>query len=753
MLAAKVRKAVPAIDEVVVEYATGYTEHLEALASNPATAQSLKLNEEISFLHNLLLSAGGDSSAVDKLTVYLRDALGEIYKKHVNMSFLNTSSRKLDMDILSIAQKNKAMMSANIAIIDGNEVDLLAGTRKVASRVDRKKLEKQEKKIAAKIAKRKEGFMKELRYERSKLLAKDEEPDYDEFFLTVNPLDLGPSESKSKDVKLDNIDLHVGDGKRILSGASLTLAYGHRYGLVGSNGVGKSSLLKALSRREFPVPKHITILYVEQEVTGDEKSVLQNVLDADVWRKYLLKDEKRVQARLAAIQQERESLSSDDPLLNLLSEESDSLESNLNDIYEKLNDMESEKAEGRAAAILSGLGFDANAQLRATNSFSGGWRMRISLARALFCKPDLLMLDEPSNMLDIPSITYLSNYIRDYKSTLLIVSHDRDFLNETVTDIIHMHSERLDYYRGCDFNSFYATKNERFKNAKREYETQLAYRKHLQEFVDKFRYNAAKSQEAQSRLKKLQKLPILEEPKEEYSAAFRFPAPDKISPPVLQLNNLSFHYDPEKTLLLNVNGTINMDSRIALVGGNGCGKTTLLKLIMEQLNPTSGYISRHPRLRVGYFAQHHIDNMDLNLSAVEWMTKTYPGKTFEEYRNLLGSFHISGTLGIRPLKNLSGGQKSRVAFACLSLANPHILVLDEPSNHLDIAGLDALADALNQFEGGILMVSHDVTTIKKVCNEIWVCEDQKVERFSGTIDDYKKHILKRATGSGIVVKQ
>lgn len=745
----QVRQAVPAIDEVVSDYAADYVAYIKQQAENPESAQDLDVASELAFVQEVLLSAGGDSLALDDLQNKLQKELEKLREDNLHRTVANLARLKLDKDTLLSAQKRNAVsMDAMEVPID---IDLVSGNRKVGSRVDKKKLAKQEKKIQQKLAKREAGFMKDLTYETSKLLEEKDNNNFDEFFLTVNPLELGPSEGRTKDIKIDNFDLSVGSGIRILQDSTLTLSYGHRYGLVGANGIGKSTLLKALSRRELPVPKHITILYVEQEVTGDDNTVLQTVLDADVWRKYLLKDQTRISERTAQINSEQESLDDEDPLSKQLDEELGELQQQLNDIYEKLQEIDSDTAESRAATILNGLGFSQESQHRPTNTFSGGWRMRLSLARALFCKPDLLMLDEPSNMLDVPSITFLANYLQSYTSTVLVVSHDRAFLNDVATDIVHQHSERLDYYRGCDFDTFYATKEERYKNAKREYDNQMAYRQHLQAFIDKFRYNAAKSSEAQSRIKKLERLPVLEEPMQEGGVSFSFPEPEKLSPPILQLNGATFSYsDNGPRVLDDVDLTVDMESRIALVGGNGCGKTTLLKLLLGTLQPQVGHVSRHPRLRIGYFAQHHVDGMDLSLSAIEWMAKVKPGKSDEEYRRLLGAFGISGPLGLQKLALLSGGQKSRVAFACLGLSQPHILILDEPSNHLDIAGLDALADALKNFKGGILMVSHDVTTIKRVANEIYVSENGKVVRSQGTIDDYKRRILKQAGVTGVV---
>src|SRR4051812_48736371 len=312
----------------------------------------------------------------------------------------------------------------------------------------------------------------------------------------------------------------------------------------------------------------------------------------------------------------------------------------LGDIQVKLSEMESDKAEPRAASILAGLGFSPERQQFATKTFSGGWRMCLALARALFCEPDLLLLDEPSNMLDVPSITFLANYLQTYPSTVLVVSHDRAFLNEVATDIIHQHSERLDYYKGANFESFYATKEERRKTAKREYENQMVQRQHLQSFIDKFRYNAAKSSEAQSRIKKLEKMPVLEAPESEYTVHFKFPDVKKLSPPIVQMTDVTFGYSKDKILLRNVDLDVQLDSRIGIVGPNGAGKTTILKLLIGKLSPTSGIISQNPRLRIGFFAQHHVDALDLNTSAVSFMAKNFPGKQDEEYRRHLGAFGI-----------------------------------------------------------------------------------------------------------------
>ena len=658
------------------------------------------------------------------------------------------TAKKLDHTIQVSSQRN---ISSTLGLATG-AVDLeAANSRKVESKVDKKKLEKAEKKIRAKQDKK---VMKNVEYEASRLLDQpDATQSYEEFFMAVNPLQLGSdAQSKSKDIKMDAFDISI-SGKRILTDTALTLAYGRRYGLVGQNGIGKTTLLRALSRREVAIPTHISILHVEQEITGDDTPALQAVLDADVWRKHLLAEQEKISKQLAALEAERSSLADTSKDAQRLDKEREGLDTTLTDIHAKLNEMDSDRAESRAASILAGLGFSTERQQFATKTFSGGWRMRLALARALFCEPDLLLLDEPSNMLDVPSITFLSNYLQTYPSTILVVSHDRAFLNEVATDIIHQHSERLDYYKSSNFDAFYATKEERRKNAKREYENQMTQRAHLQAFIDKFRYNAAKSSEAQSRIKKLERMPVLQPPEAEYIVHFKFPDVEKLSPPIVQMTDVAFGYTPDKILLNHVDLDVQLDSRIGIVGPNGAGKTTILKLLIGQLQPTSGLISQHARLRVGFFAQHHVDALDMNTSAVGFMQKNYPGKTDEEYRRHLGAFGITGMTGLQKIELLSGGQKSRVAFACLSLTNPHILVLDEPSNHLDIEAMDAFSTALNQFGGGVLIVSHDVTMLQNVCNSLWVCDDGRVEKFPGDIKAYKKKITAQANEAGVVLPQ
>ncbi|KAH7151832.1 P-loop containing nucleoside triphosphate hydrolase protein [Dactylonectria estremocensis] len=745
---ADIRAVLPNIDPVVSEYSVGYLTHASTtwLDDEDPSGPS-PLNEAAATVTDLLLSASGEVN--DKVEEKIKQLVEKWVDKY---SAANGSERRgpsavkrLNQTIQVSSQRN---MSSTLAVASGG-VDLeSANVRKVESKVDRKKLEKAERKIAAKQQKK---TFKTVEYEASRLLEQPESTQsYEEFYMAVNPLQLGTGAgTKTKDIKLDSIDVSIG-GLRILTDTTFTLAHGHRYGLVGNNGIGKSTLLRALSKRDVAIPTHISILHVEQEISGDDTPAIQAVLDADVWRKVLLREQDEITTRLADLESQRAGLADTSADAARIDRDRETQDNKLGDIQAKLAEMESDKAESRAASILAGLGFSPERQQFATKTFSGGWRMRLALARALFCEPDLLLLDEPSNMLDVPSIAFLSDYLQGYPGTVLVVSHDRAFLNEVATDIIHQHSQRLDYYRGANFDSFYGTREERKKVAKREYENQMVQRAHLQAFIDKFRYNAAKSSEAQSRIKKLEKMPVLEPPEAEYSVKFTFPEVEKLSPPIVQMSGVTFGYTKENILLRNVDLDVQLDSRIGIVGPNGAGKTTILKLLIGKLESSTGLISQHPRLRIGFFAQHHVDALDLNTSAVSFMAKNYPGRTDEEYRRRLGAFGITGTTGLQKMELLSGGQKSRVAFACLALTNPHILVLDEPSNHLDIEAMDALAEALNEFQGGVLMVSHDVTMLQSVCTSLWVCDGGTVEKFSGDVQAYKKRIAAQANAAGVV---
>ncbi|XP_018432049.1 PREDICTED: ATP-binding cassette sub-family F member 3 [Nanorana parkeri] len=524
--------------------------------------------------------------------------------------------------------------------------------------------------------------------------------------------------NKSYDVRIENFDVSFGE-RVLLTGTELHLASGRRYGLVGRNGLGKTTLLKMLASRSLRVPSHISILHVEQEVAGDDTPALQSVLECDTLRESLLHEEKELNARISA-------------------GKGDGSESaRLTEIYSKLEEIEADKAPAKASVILAGLGFKHSMQQQMTKEFSGGWRMRLALARALFARPDLLLLDEPTNMLDVRAILWLESYLQTWPSTIFVVSHDRNFLNAVATDIVCLHSQRLEGYRG-NFESFLKIKEERLKNQQREYEAQHQYREHIQVFIDRFRYNANRASQVQSKLKLLEKLPELKPIDKESEAILRFPDSfEKFSPPILQLDEVDFWYSSVHPIFQKLSVSADLDSRICVVGENGAGKSTMLKLLMGELSPVQGIRHGHRNLKIGYFSQHHVDQLDLNISAVELLAKRFPGKTEEEYRHQLGSYGISGELAVRPVATLSGGQKSRVAFAQMTMPCPNFYILDEPTNHLDMETIEALGRALNKFRGGVILVSHDECFIRLVCRELWVCENGGVTRIDGGFEEYR----------------
>lgn len=710
-IAQKIRSSFPDTEDVIVQYLSGY------LVDDAGEEEDV-----FQIAGDILKSLAGDKlEALENLLL----SLGDMLKEHFASLQVRSGQKLMKLD--KVMDMSKTQMSNTIALSEG--VDLESINKGKASRVDVKKLEKQEAKLKAKIEKRARRDL----YEGSKLLdAYKKQQSYEEMFMKINPLEAAAAaKNKSKDIHLPSVDVNFGSN-RILSGATLTLAYGRRYGLIGRNGIGKSTLLRHIAMREIPIPPHITILFVEQEIIGDDTRAVDAVLKADVWRDHLLKEQATLDAKLAELESEGDEKRVEDA--------KEELSARLAEVHARLAEMDAESGPARAAALLAGLGFDEADQQRPTKSFSGGWRMRLALARALFVKPSLLLLDEPTNHIDLNALAWLEDYLQTWSGTLLVVSHDRAFLDSVATDIIHQHSGRLDYYKG-NFTQFYSTKTERDRNLRREYDTQMEYRKHLQAFIDRWRYNANRAAQAQMKIKILEKLPDLQPPEQEETETFRFPETEKISPPLLQLSEATFGYASDKIILEHVNFDVGLDSRIAMVGANGAGKSTLIKLLTGDLKPLSGHVNRNGRLRVGYFAQHHVDTLIPTMTPVQFLASKFPGKSEQEYRAHLGNFQISGMTGLQMIGTLSGGQKSRVAFSALSLQQPHVLLLDEPTNHLDIEGLDALMVALQKWNGGIIIISHDERFITAVAKELWVCGNKTVAKFYGDVQNYKNLIV------------
>ncbi|XP_076085979.1 ATP-binding cassette sub-family F member 3-like isoform X2 [Mytilus galloprovincialis] len=531
-------------------------------------------------------------------------------------------------------------------------------------------------------------------------------------------------QNRSLDIKIDDFDISFGE-KQLIKGASIQLLSGRRYGFVGRNGLGKTTLLKLLSRGHLKIPSHISILHVEQEVVGDQMIALDSVLECDEERNRLLKEEKEINATLSSSPTKTDA----------------GVSTRLSEIYQQLEAMEADKAPAKAAVILAGLGFTPKMQGQTTKEFSGGWRMRLALARALFTKPDLLLLDEPTNMLDMKAIIWLENYLQKWQTTMLVVSHDRMFLNAISTDILYLNNRLIETYRG-NYDIFHKTREQRLINQQKEYEAQVQYREHLQVFIDRFRYNANRAASVQSKLKILEKLPPLIAVEKVSTVTFRFPECERLSPPILQLDEVGFYYSKDEVIFNSICVNADMESRICIVGENGAGKTTLLKILQGDLSPTSGICHTHRNLSIGYFSQHHVDQLEMDQTSLEMMAEKFPGNNSELYRNKLGQFGVSGDLVLRPVSSLSGGQKSRVAFAVLCMQNPNFLILDEPTNHLDMETIDALGHALLKFKGGVILVSHDERLIRMICKELWVVQGGTVRTLEGGFEEYK-HIVEK----------
>ncbi|KAJ0412114.1 hypothetical protein ATCC90586_004034 [Pythium insidiosum] len=518
-------------------------------------------------------------------------------------------------------------------------------------------------------------------------------------------------------------------GKTLLSDTSLKLVQGRRYGLIGKNGAGKTTLLRFISHYELEgFPRHVRIQLVEQESASklslETKSVLEVVLASDYERHMLLEEEKELLADTSGADHS----------------------ARLKKIYDRLTAIDSDTAESRARTILSGLQFPDHVVDGPAKALSGGWRMRTALAGALFMAPDLLLLDEPTNHLDLEAVIWLEHYLEKYEKTMIVVSHDRNFLNSVTTDIIHLCNQKLTYYKG-DYNTFEKTEKELMRQQRKAYEAQQLKIKQMQEFIDRFRANAKRAALVQSRVKALDKIlreELIDEPEDERAFKMHFPPAEALGRPIIAVDGVSFRYNESSPLLFrDVHMGIDMSSRIGILGVNGSGKSTLINIMLGKLRPSGGGVTHNPRVRISTFSQHHIDSLDLSKSAVENMKMLYPGIESDLFRTHLGRFNLSGELAIKPTRTLSGGQKSRVGFAIMTWRLPHIVVLDEPTNHLDMETIDALIDALKNFKGGVVVVSHDQHFVNSVCEELWVVGDEKVERFRGSIDEYKTRVLKK----------
>ena len=518
---------------------------------------------------------------------------------------------------------------------------------------------------------------------------------------------------------ITDVTLRLG-GHEILEGASAALSSGWRVGLVGRNGAGKSTLLALISgelqpdRGEVELASRTRVGLVAQEAPGSDQTPLEHVLACDTER-----------ARLLAAAED---------------EATDAGE--IAEIHERLAAMAADSAPARAASILHGLGFDAATQARPLSSFSGGWRMRVALAGALFAEPDLLLLDEPTNHLDLEASLWLEAFLRRWPRGLLLVSHDRNVLNAVSTHILHLHDGALTIYPG-DYDRFERVRAERMEQAAAQASRQAARARHLQSFVDRFRAKASKARQAQSRIKMLEKLEgqRVDLERDDPAIRLRFPAPAELRPPLISMEGASVGYAPGAPILRRLDLRLDPDDRIALVGANGNGKSTLAKLLSGRLAPLSGIVNRAPRLEVGFFAQHQIEDMRPARTAFQHLSEALPRELPEQVRARLGGFGFSGDKADLAVGELSGGERARLNFALVTCNKPSLLILDEPTNHLDIPSREALVDAINEFEGAVVLVTHDLHLIELSMDRLWLVADGGVKSFDGDVEEYRALVL------------
>ena len=508
-------------------------------------------------------------------------------------------------------------------------------------------------------------------------------------------------------------------GRPLLENATIAVSLGERVGLVGRNGTGKTSLLRLISGEQAPdlgeisVPKGWRVGKVAQEAPSGRRSLIDTVLAADTERAALLAEAEKT----------------DDPV-------------RIAEVHERLTAIEAESAPARAARILAGLGFDEAAQQRPCAALSGGWRMRVALAALLFSEPDLLLLDEPTNHLDLEATVWLEAYLKSYRGTLVLVSHDRDLLNRVPNRIVHLQALKLTGYSG-NYDRFERTRREQMERQAAMQTRQLAERRHIQAFVDRFRYKASKARQAQSRLKMLERMEPIVSVIEERTVSFAFPKPNDLSPPLITLDRASVGYEAGTPVLRKLDLRIDQDDRIALLGANGNGKSTFVKLLAGRLKTMDGKLVKSSKLRVGYFAQDQAEELDLAATPLDLLRRLMPMATPEKLRSHLGRFGFGQDKVETRVAVLSGGEKARLLFALISREAPQILLLDEPTNHLDVDSRAALIQALNAFEGAVVLVSHDPHLVQLVADRLWLVSDGGVGSFDGDLGDYRTLLLKQ----------
>ena len=515
-------------------------------------------------------------------------------------------------------------------------------------------------------------------------------------------------------IDIQDITIRIGS-KVLLDKASAHISDNQKVGIVGANGCGKSTLFRAMlggletETGSISLLERAKIASVAQEITDTTVPVLDYVLSQDKERASLLS---RLDNSSAAEQAE---------------------------IHERLMAIGSASAPARASAILYGLGF-SNADLsRPISEFSGGWRMRLSLAAALFQPSDILLLDEPTNHLDLETSIWLENHLRRYAKTLLLISHDRSILNSVCDHIIHFDHQKLVTYSG-NYDTFCRTRAAQKELLEKQYKKQEQKRRHMEAFVERFRYKATKAKQAQSRLKLLAKLPSITLMEDNAATRFNFPEPQELPPPLLTVEDVSVGYG-DNIVLKKLNFSIVNNDRIALLGANGNGKSTLAKLLSGRLPPLSGSLRASSKLNIGYFAQHQAEELPMEQTPLEYMSSLMPTASETAVRSHLAGFGLEQEKALTPIANLSGGEKARLLFAAMSRTSPQLLILDEPTNHLDMDARDALVEALNAYQGSIILITHDFNLIELVADDLWLVAKGRCLPFAGDLSDYKAYLL------------
>lgn len=519
-------------------------------------------------------------------------------------------------------------------------------------------------------------------------------------------------------LSIQNLTYRVG-GRTLLDNVSVNIPAGHRVGFVGPNGAGKSTLFRLIAGEIAPDDGEISMIrgsslgIVRQDFPENDTPLIDIVLAADTER--------------AALMAEAENTEDMD---------------RIGYIYDRLLQIDAYDAPARAASILSGLGFNEVAQSMPITAFSGGWRARVALACVLFTRPNVLLLDEPTNHLDFESLIWLEGFLARYTETLILISHDRDILNKTVTQILHLDNKKLVQYTG-NYDGFERRRAERLMNQQALHEKQMAQKAHLMDFVNRFRAKASKARQAQSRLKAIEKMDIVDAVIASRVTAFNFPQPKEMKSPLIRLENVDAGYVAGKPVLRKLDLAINADDRIGLLGANGNGKSTLIKIISDRLAPMAGDVHRSAKVKIGYFAQFQTDELDVTITAFETLQAAMQEPSEVKVRSMLNRFGFDKHKADTLVSGLSGGEKARLLFCLMSFDAPHIMLLDEPTNHLDIDAREALIQALNAYTGAVIIVSHDPHLVECVADQLWLVEGGKVKPFDDDLDGYRTYVMKQ----------